>query len=59
MSKPKATKVVATCPNCGSEYPERDAAKEPEYVCIECGKEGFDCCVPGNNSLCNECEEQR
>jgi hypothetical protein len=41
------------CPYCGDE--EREDG-EPVYECPECGREGFDCCVAGNNCLCNECE---
>lgn len=41
------------CPSCGSERPD----DEPVYECMECGKEGFDCCVYDNYSLCDECQE--
>ena len=50
-------KKVATCPACGTEYPERDAASEAEYECVGCGLIGYDCCVPGNNAKCEGCEE--
>lgn len=50
---------VATCPNCGSEYPERDIENEPVYECTQCGIEGFDCCVAGNNALCEECLDEQ
>lgn len=39
------------CPMCGLERPDGDHT----YECVECGGEGFDCCVPGNHALCNEC----
>ncbi len=57
--KPKAEPVrVATCPGCGVTYPERNPHTEPVYECVECGKEGFDCCVPGTGAICMECEEK-
>jgi hypothetical protein len=49
----------AKCTHCGMEFPDRDAKTEPVYVCVGCGAEGFDCCVPGNNALCNECQEAK
>ena len=52
MKKP--TKTVL-CPNCG--MVEREEG-EPVYACVECGKQGFDCCVAGTNTICNECEER-
>lgn len=65
-AKPKARKATtkgepehepATCPCCGEEFPDRDPATEPVYTCGTCGKEGFDCCVPGAGACCAECEE--
>ena len=50
---------IATCPNCGLESPDRSADDEPVYVCVECGMEGYDCCVPGKNAKCVECEEAK
>jgi len=47
---------IAMCPACGVEYEDRDADDEPEYECVRCGLVGYDCCVPGNNSICNDCE---
>ena len=44
-------------PCCGEEFPDRDPATEPVYTCGTCGKEGFDCCVPGAGACCAECEE--
>ncbi len=48
---------LATCPNCYLEFPDRDAKTEPIYTCVECGAKGYDCCIPGNNSVCANCEE--
>ncbi len=56
--RPGKSGKVAICPACLTEYPERDAAKEPVYVCVDCGKKGYDCCVPGNNALCFDCENR-
>ena len=56
--KKVTTKVVATCPMCGMDFPSRDAANEPVYMCTECGSEGFDCCVAGHNSTCPDCENE-
>lgn len=50
---------AAICPTCGTEYPERDAKTEAEYECVECGAIGFDCCVPGKNSRCSDCEAKQ
>lgn len=50
---------IATCPMCGSQFDNRDAEKEPVYECVDCGGEGFDCCVPGNHSRCINCEKER
>lgn len=47
----------ATCPKCGLEFEDRDPATEPVYECAVCGAEGFDCCVPGNNAVCEDCED--
>ena len=55
----KKRKILAICPNCGLEFPDRDFDKEPTYHCVECGVEGYDCCVPGNNTRCVECENGR
>lgn len=49
--------MIATCPNCGLDFPERDPENEPVYECVECGARGYDCCIPGNNGLCPKCEE--
>jgi len=39
-----------TCPYCGLEWMAED---EPGvYTCPTCNKEGFDCCVGGNNVIC-------
>jgi DNA-directed RNA polymerase subunit RPC12/RpoP len=46
--------ATITCPMCGSRYPEREP--EEPYACTECGGEGLDCCVPGSNSICVNCE---
>ena len=43
------------CPNCGLESVDENPAT---YECSECGVEGFDCCVPGTNSLCSDCEDK-
>jgi DNA-directed RNA polymerase subunit RPC12/RpoP len=52
--KTKAKPKLIPCPNgCGTERPEG----EPVYHCVECNKEGFDCCVAGNGVICEECEE--
>jgi len=50
---PKPTDMEA-CPACGNERPPDDAHV---YECPGCGKNGFDCCVPGSNTLCWECDE--
>ena len=53
-SAPEETEKTNTCPACKTNYPER----EPEelFTCVECGKQGLDCCVPGNNAVCVDCE---
>lgn len=51
------TTVLAVCPSCGLDFPDRDAKTEPEYECTECGKIGYDCCVPGKGMRCNGCQE--
>ena len=43
------------CPSCGEERPEEEAQV---YECTRCHKEGFDCCIPGNGTICFECEEE-
>jgi predicted RNA-binding Zn-ribbon protein involved in translation (DUF1610 family) len=48
-------KEIAKCPMCGLEFPNRDAKTEAVYSCVECGAEGYDCCVPGNNAFCPDC----
>jgi predicted RNA-binding Zn-ribbon protein involved in translation (DUF1610 family) len=52
----KKKKILAICPNCGTEYPERNYQEEKTYTCTRCGLEGYDCCVPGNFAVCTECE---
>ena len=47
----------AVCPCCGTKYPDRDPATERVYKCAVCGRRGFDCCVPGNNTFCSDCED--
>lgn len=42
------------CPNCGLER----AKGEPVYECVDCGKEGFDCCVPGTREAQARMEER-
>jgi len=51
-------KKTEQCPNCGLER-EKNFADDPEpiYTCVECGKQGFDCCVAGTHTICNECDE--
>lgn len=44
----------SVCPSCGLERDKKDAHV---YICVQCDKEGFDCCVPGNHAICLECEE--
>lgn len=41
------------CPMCGMEREQ----EEEEYTCTQCGGVGYDCCIPGNNSICVQCEE--
>ena len=48
--------ATTTCPMCGSEYPEREP--EAPYECAECGGQGLDCCIPGSNAICVECEQR-
>ena len=59
MSRAKPKKVKAAvkeveCEMCGM---PRDPTGESVYVCVNCGGEGFDCCVPGNNAICANCED--
>jgi hypothetical protein len=54
--RPEEGEKTITCPMCGSTYPEREP--EAPYTCMECGGEGLDCCVPGNNAICVNCEER-
>lgn len=54
--KGKAEENLETiCPSCGNERPEGDAV----YECVDCGLEGFDCCVAGRNALCESCATKR
>lgn len=50
----KKTEQKEMCPACGNKRMPDDAHV---YECPECGKNGFDCCVPGSNTLCWECDE--
>lgn len=43
------------CPSCGL-VSEQENPKT--YECPRCGRQGFDCCVGGNNCLCVECETE-
>lgn len=52
--KGKAAPLRVPCPGCGN---MRDADDAHEYECPRCGKVGFDCCVPGCNTLCWKCDE--
>lgn len=54
-NKPVVEKQVK-CPACGD---ERRASDARIYVCTDCDKEGFDCCVPGNHAICLECEDAK
>lgn len=53
-TKRKPEPAEETCPYCGNARPPDDAYV---YECPQCGKQGFDCCVPGRNTLCWECDE--
>lgn len=50
----KKKESTAVCPSCGDIRIVEDAHL---YTCVDCLKEGFDCCVPGNHAICLECEE--
>jgi len=49
----RSKELTETCPYCAQCRPPDDARV---YKCPKCGREGFDCCVPGRNTLCWECE---
>src|SRR5882672_3105414 len=49
-----STGRLVKCPSCGD---EREPPEAHLYKCVNCEKEGFDCCVPGTNAICTECEE--
>lgn len=58
--KIKKIKTVARtidCPCCGLDRPEPPEG-EPMFECVNCGSEGFDCCIAGNNVKCFQCEER-
>lgn len=54
MSAKRKPKPQEKCPMCGLERDEGEAT----YMCVGCGSEGFDCCVPGNNAICFDCEKK-
>jgi len=49
----RAVKPTKQCPHCGT---MRDADDARVYECPRCGTAGFDCCVPGRNTLCWNCD---
>lgn len=54
IAEPKPEMVE--CPLCGLER-----EKDPDdglYECSNCGAQGYDCCIPGNDALCEECERE-
>lgn len=53
MSKKKIVEQIA-CPACGE---KRDVLDAHLYTCVDCEKQGFDCCVPGSHAICLECED--
>ena len=49
---------MAQCPLCLTDYDDDDEDQDGTlYECIDCGAEGFDCCVAGDNAICKECRE--
>jgi len=49
-----APRPTRQCPHCGT---MRDAGDAHLYECPKCGTAGFDCCVPGRNTLCWDCDK--
>jgi hypothetical protein len=58
LPMPKKNKELETkmCPTCGD---IRLSEEAHIYTCVDCLKEGFDCCVPGNHAICLECEDAK
>lgn len=57
LSHDQAAKKGHYCPMCRTIH--YDAPKPRTYVCPECGSEGYDCCIAGNNCICVQCDEKR
>jgi hypothetical protein len=49
-----APQPTRQCPHCGT---VRDVDDAHLYECPKCGTAGFDCCVPGRNTLCWDCDK--
>ena len=56
-AEPEVKRNMIECPNCGLE--RSDDPDDELYECVACGAEGYDCCVPGNNAICTDCEDER